>query len=220
MNNIIVLSKRDKCPEGYLQIDTTSRSSEIMFRTSFSPFYLGPVECYDGLNSKKMENAWQYSKVYKSHLDSEGNILSEYFEWRDRGFRNTLADRYPMGKGIAPEYSYWKLGDRYKKVGYIEARKCIYIPLYAKAVVKTDGYRRILEYLSNGQKIALIDFDGYNHKELGMTPKDVINCKKKKMGHAFVLDFLFENHLVVKENSLYDPQKILERDGKDDLCYK
>lgn len=33
----------------------------------------------------------------------------------------------------------------------------------------------------------LIDFDGYDHYELGMTLKDVLNNSNRSMGHAFVL---------------------------------
>jgi len=31
------------------------------------------------------------------------------------------------------------------------------------------------------------DFDGFNHRALNMTLRDVINRPERKMGHAFVL---------------------------------
>ena len=41
----------------------------------------------------------------------------------------------------------------------------------------------------------LWDFDGYNHKELGLTYDEVINNPDRKMGHAFVLGMLLEGFI-------------------------
>ena len=42
--------------------------------------------------------------------------------------------------------------------------------------------------------IYLIDFDGYNHKEKGMTLADVANNSKKSMGHAFCVYDLLQRY--------------------------
>ena len=139
MNQIIVLSKRDSCPEGYISVDVTSRNPNTIIKT-LSPFFLGPILCYDGLCSINMENAWQYSKVYPENIDRNGNPTEEYFKWRNYGFKKSFADRYPKGKGAIPGYSYWKTENGYEHLDYINARKKIYVPLYANAVSKTDGY--------------------------------------------------------------------------------
>lgn len=194
MENIIVISKRDKCPEGYELIDATSRNADPILR-SVSPFYLGPVECYDGLTAKNMENAWQYSKVYPEDIDEEGHPTASYFKWRDYGFNRTFADRYPKGKGAIPCYSYWKTQKGYEHLGYIDARKKIYIPLYATAVYSTPGFKRITEMMEDGRKIALADFDGYDNIKLGMSIQDVVNCETKKMGHAFIIKMLLDGIL-------------------------
>jgi len=210
MNDIIVLSKRDTHPEGYISIDTTSRNTNEKLKKGLSPFYLGPVQCYDDLIARNVENAWQYSKLYEIHLDETGYPNQDYFKWRDTGFNKTFADRYPMGKGKIPKYTFWKNDSGNQYLGYIEARKQIYIPLYAKAVVKTPAYAYLESLRDNNEDIALVDFDGYNYLAMGLTLKDVINSENKKMGHAFVLAMLLQGELKVENNKLIDVNHLLE----------
>lgn len=177
-------------------IDTTSRSKN--FGKQFSPFFLGPVDLYDGHKSQNIENAWQYSKVYEEFIDNNENPSPRYFEWAKNGWSKNKADRYPMGKGRKPLYSYWA-GE---KLTYIQARHKIYCPLYASAVVKTQSYKRLKE-LFKISDIHLKDFDGYNHHKLGMSLEDVLNCETKKMGHAFVIAMLLtgEYNIIVSSNT-------------------
>lgn len=212
MERIIVLSKRDVCPEGYELIDVTSRNKDAVIKT-LSPFFAGPVKCYDGLVSKNVENAWQYSKVYQKHADESGNPTGSYFDWRNYGFAKSFADRYPMGKGVVPLYSFWKTENGYEKLDYIEARKKIYIPLYAKAAIATQGYAKLSELLREGKNLALVDFDGYRNNALNMTMKDVINDSKRKMGHAFVIKMLLDGLLRINCDTLVDEFQLLD-DGK------
>lgn len=173
--------KRKKVPDGSVLIYTVSRSSG--WGRGLSPFFCGPVKLYNGYVAKNVENAWQFSKVYKQHTDAQGNPINEYFEWAKAGWTDNKAHRYPMGNGAKPEYSWWD-GE---KLGYIEARKRIYVPLYARAVRKTDAYKKLRELYDAGELIYLWDFDGYDYEALGMTMEDVLNNKKRPMGHAFVL---------------------------------
>lgn len=189
----------------YVAVDCTSHNQDKVYSKGLSPFYLGPAECYDGLEAMNMENAWQYAKVYKQHVDSSGNPTAEYFKWRDNGWRKKRADRYPMGKGAIPEYSLWKVDGEWKKLGYVEARKQIYVPIYAKLVVKTDAFKRLKKFYDDGKDIALVDFDGYNN--FRARPKmmwlDVLNCDKRKMGHAFVIAMLLEGIVKVKDGKAH-----------------
>lgn len=208
---VYVVGYRDKVPDEAIVIETTSRA--ITWSKGLSPFSLGPVELSPGLHAKNMENAWQFSKVYKQHIDENGLIkVKEYLDWAMQGWNDTYAHRYPMGKGAKPEFSIKLLpfgkcfidGSGYKideylpvkKLSYIEARKELYIPFYSKAVSDSDAYNKLADlFFTERQDIYLRDFDGYNHKTLGMTYEDVINCETKKMGHAFVLAMMLEGYL-------------------------
>jgi hypothetical protein len=99
-----------------------------------------------------------------------------------------------MGKGARPEYSYWDS----EKLGYLEARRRIYVPLYAQAVVRTQAYQRLKALYDAGNDIVLVDFDGYDHVAAGMTYRQVLDSPDKKMGHAFVLAMLLDRAIEVK----------------------
>jgi hypothetical protein len=189
---IIVLGPRDKKIQGLEVISTVSHS--ITWSKGFSPFVLGPIKLPDGHYAMNFENAWQYSKVYKCHVGDDGYPNKDWFIWSRKGFDKRRADRYPMGKGAIPEYSWWNN----QKLNYIEARKKIYIPQYRNAVdnvacMSTLELKHIAK-LANNESLGLFDFDGYNHRSLGMSYDDVINDPTRKMGHAFVLAMMVENY--------------------------
>lgn len=194
---IYVIGMNDKIPDSDAQdvINTTSRSTDL--GRGLSPFLLGPCDLYDGYTSQNMENAWQFSKVYDGHLTDKSEVKDEYWTWAKQGWADSFAHRYPMGRGAKPKFSLW--GG--KKLSYIEARKQIYIPLYSVAVQKSDAFKQLVERVeADGvvgglRNLYLRDFDGYNHKALGMSYDDVINREDKKMGHAFVVAMLLEKHL-------------------------
>ena len=168
------LFKFDKnIPQGTVVIDTTSSSGQ--FR-ELSPFVLPAPP------AKNLENLWQFSKVYPSQVYASGEPTSEWEQWRRQGWNDNRAHRYPMGKGAIPLFSYWQ-GEH---LDYIQARKKIYIPEYAKNVIRTESFK-LLANLDDTQNIILLDYDAYDHTKLGMTLVDVVNEPKRKMGHAFVL---------------------------------
>ncbi len=82
----------------------------------------------------------------------------------------------------------WYCGE---KLGYIEARKKLYLKYYQDAVIHTDAFNTLKETWLNCKKdntdIILLDFDAYNHRELNYTWEDILNDEKRKMGHAFIL---------------------------------
>ncbi len=185
---LYVVGYRDKVPDNSIVVNTTSKSKN--WSKGLSPFFLPVEHLYNNHSAFNVENAWQFSKVYQEHLDSNGNITPEYFKWAQEGWDSKEAFRYPMGKGRTPLFSYWD-GNRYD---YITARKKIYAPIYSRAVQKTFAYSRLKTLYENSiqQKvdIYLLDFDGYNHIKEGLSFFDVINNPNRKMGHAFVLWYL------------------------------
>lgn len=160
-----------------------------------SPFTLGPCDLYEGYTSFNMENAWQYSKVYKPFVDKHNEPTQYYFDWAIAGWNDRRANRYPMGKGIKPLYSLWK-GER---LDYVTARKVIYGPLYVEQVTKSFTYKKLLQMYKTERVITLLDYDAYDHRALGMTLTDVINNPTKKMGHAFILAMLLTNDKALNE---------------------
>ncbi len=174
-------------PKG-VPINTCSRSNS--WTQGLSPFILGPVDLYDGIVAQNVENAWQFAKVYAKHVDDNGDPTEAYWEWAEAGWSDTRAHRYPMGKGAKPLYSYWDG----KKLGYVEARKVIYAPLYSRAVEQSDAYQNLKQMHEQDLPLWLKDFDGYDYRKLGMTLNDVLNCETRKMGHAFVLAMMLEGN--------------------------
>lgn len=178
-------------------INTTSRSKN--WSRGLSPFFLGPVKLYGKYVSKNVENGWQYSKVYSEHVGKNGMPTDEYFEWAQNGWREKRANRYPMGKGREPEFSHWD-GEN---LTYVEARRKIYIPLYSKAVVKTEAFERLKMIYETMREIVLWDFDAYDHRAFGMSWNDVIDDPNKKMGHGFVLAMLLTNFIKIENDNLF-----------------
>jgi len=179
-----------------IPIVNTTSSAKGCWSMLLSPFYLGPVYLYGGYSACKMESAWQYSKVYSSYMDAEGNPTPAYFEWAMEGWKSKIAVRYPMGKEAKPEYIWWD-GE---KLDYVAARKKVYAPLYIKCVVPKISFTKLKEMRDSNTDIVLWDFDGYDYISLGMTLRDVLNDPNRKMGHAFILAIL----LTMKKEEILD----------------
>lgn len=183
-----ILGPRD--PKDKTAIITCSFSKD--WSQGLSPFFLGPVPLYDGHVALNLENAWQYAKVYKEHTDEWGEPTEAYWTWAKKGWANKRAHRYPKGRGAIPEYSLWNG----RKMGYIEARKEIYIKCYSEAVKQTDAFKELLKrYKANGDQITLWDVDGYDYLKLGMTLEEVVNNPNRIMGHAVVLALMLEGKI-------------------------
>ena len=181
---IYILNKWQKNPYPHaVEVDVTSKGG---FK-DLSPFFLGPLkDPLTGQTCKKMENYWQFSKVYEEHFDPKTNSPTpDYWVWREAGFNSNRAQRYPMGKGRKPVGSLFFNGEL---LCYIDARKKLYIPAYTAVAKYTHSYKLLYDWIYIEKRdIVLRDFDGYDYLNDGMTLKDVVNNHKKSMGHAFVL---------------------------------
>ena len=220
-------SQLDDAAKGleFVRIDCTSGNPDPVMREGLSPFYLGPVKCYDGLVSQTFERAWQCAKVYPWTLGADGNPNASYFAWRDemwamKGFGDKLSIRFPVGKKNVGKcrYSWWKVDGEFQRLVYIPARKAIYIPLYAKAVVQTEAFRRLVELRDSGKNLMLIDFDGYNpwHPHYGFASyNDVIHCGLLRMGHGFVLAMLLDGVIRVEDGEVKYADGLMEPTGRE-----
>lgn len=127
-----------RVPDSSLKIDTTSHSVD-RWTTGLSPFHLGPVPLYGGHVAIRMENAWQFSKVYQDQIDVDGSPSDAYWKWAKAGWSNQQAVRYPKGKGVKPAYCLWDG----KRLGYVDARLAVYFKLYRDSVAKSEAFSRL-----------------------------------------------------------------------------
>ncbi len=132
-----VTHKFSRVPADALCIDTTASKGKW---SELSPFILPGGALYGTYHAVRHENAWQFAKLYACHADWQGEPTQAYWAWAQAGWLDPKAHRYPMGKGARPLCSLWK-GER---LGYIEARKRIYAPLYSppSRIGKTAAFRR------------------------------------------------------------------------------
>ena len=191
---IQVINYKFKIADDMNVIETTSRSTD--WSRGLSPFNCGPVDLYGGYKSYNVENGWQYTKCFYNHVCSNGEPTADYFSWAEAGWHSIKANRYPMGKGVKPLYSFWD-GD---KLTYIEARHKIYIPLYSSAVQKTFAFKKLKEVYSDlksqNKILYLLDFDAHNLPDDGdYTYSKLWNNPDIKVGHAYVIAMLLEESL-------------------------
>lgn len=191
-----VTGKFTKLPAGSTAIDTTAKYGPWAM---LSPFLLPGGDLYGGQHAINMENAWQFSKLYARHADPNGEPTTEYWRWAVAGWLDEKAHRYPMGKGARPLCSLWD-GEH---LGYVEARKRIYAPLYARAVVRTAAFAQLQQIFATKTSeqlsaerftLYLRDYDGYDHVAQERSIRDILNDPTRKMGHAFVLWMLLTGY--------------------------
>lgn len=235
----------------YVVVDVTSRvlrdkefiKTHPTFHKDISPFFLGPVTSSDGLTAHIFEHFWQASKVFPCHIGVSGNIKEEYWAWRKEWFdkekvTDKTASRRPHSllgyKDNDCLFSVFYKNGVWEHLSYVDARKKMYIPEYAKLIVKTESFKWLKKLYEEGKKIALVDFDGYNYyydqakiklynlyinkcknnritpnKSLGdylnlNTMQDVIDCGFTPAGHGFVIKMLLEGDLEVKGDEVID----------------
>jgi hypothetical protein len=195
-------------------VDTTSHS-RAYWSTGLSPFSLGPVTLYGSHTARIFENAWQFAKLYPEHADANGQPTNQYWMWAQNGWNSTKPFRYPFGKRRKPLCSLWDG----QPLDYIAARKKIYVRLYQQAVRQTRAYEMLERlYLEQGQ-LTLFDFDGYDHRQLGMSFKDVIHCSTRICGHAFVLAIMLIYGSDFRIDDLPAVDQPIQTTGRKALCY-
>lgn len=219
---VICMKKRksyDKQCDRYWEykiLDVTSRHPIERIAKDLSPLWLHGCKASDGEECYRFENLWQYTKVYKEFTDELGNPTDEYWQWRSEAFANREKGvRFPFGRARRPEYAYWMIDGKWHKLGYLDARKIIYIPEYAKLVVHSPFYQELKAYYDNNPnvKLALLDYDAYNnyHPDYGFDMVGVYN-HHYKAGHAFVLKMLLQGDIEVIDGKVIDNIGVLKVD--------
>ena len=194
---IIIESKRKKpatilkqYPDAILADVTSSAKDGLVKLSPFYPHYGIPVPFSEGYTATCVEAVWQGLKVFEScDVDIElfKNDTMKNIKRTVRRFGKPLGHR----KGV----------NGTELLGYIEARKQIYIPTYRW--VLENKVANIIERLREANKtktIVLLDYD---------TNADVENVKKP-LSHASLIkayvegDYPYENTSINKKESRKD----------------
>lgn len=169
-----ILSLKEKYPDAMI-IDVTSKAQDEFVK--FSPFYpIGgiPVPFTEGLVALSVEGIWQGLKVF------EGNdIDTSLFSKRD--MKNLKRTKRKYGrclghrKGVHGE----------ELLGYIEARKQIYLPCY-KWVLENKLQKLVtaVRIISKNKPVVLLDYN---------TNPDV-NNPKSALSHASLIKAYIEGN--------------------------
>ena len=241
-----------QCPdiEDRIVINLTSRNPDKEFARQVSPFYVGPLTGPDGATAANLEVFWQIGKVF-GHHDNHGQPNEEYFAYREKMYGAKPGEipkpvmRHPYKEfGYTPDdMLYWAYYNpdkkEYKRLSYLEARKKVYVPEYAKLVANSDAMKYTKDLVDQGKKIALLDFDGFNYynedamkiryrayvlkcrqqkRPILLTEKDFTDIKDMKsainfadtaVGHAFVVKALLQGDLMVEDGKVIDPLGML-----------
>lgn len=178
-------------------------SSSTGWSKGLSPMILGPVEHnekdYNGSllpTATCIENLHQGVKGYDIDLDDKGNLLPSYYERKHRIFTSKKGIRHPVpninkeGNKSMCLFSFVN-GER---LTYMEARKKVYCPLYAKMVVKSEAFARLSHMMNKGYNILLLDYDGYPVDST--TLEAAFNDISRPFGHGHVLYCILTNDRV------------------------
>ena len=178
---IFIESKRKKLEDIEAQypdamiIDVTSHSQDEFVK--FSPFYPNggiPVPFTDGLVAVSVEGIWQGLKVFE-----DADIDTSLFSKRDMKNMKRTVTKYGrcLGhrKGVHGE----------ELLGYIEARKLIYLPCY-KWVLENKLQKLVtaVRIISKNKPVVLLDYN---------TNPDV-NNPKKALSHASLIKAYIEGN--------------------------
>lgn len=241
-----------QCPDiaDRIVINLTSRNPNQAFARQVSPFFVGPVAGPDGAHTDSLEVFWQCGKVFPHH-DNNGKPSEEYFSYREKMYSAKPEEipktvkRHPYKEfGYTPDdmlyWAYWNAEKgEYERLSYLEGRKKVYVPEYAKLVANSDALKWMKSLVDQGKKIALLDFDGFNYycdeamkiryrayvlkcrrekRPILLAEKDFTDIKDMKsaigfadtpVGHAFVVKALLQGDFSVVDGKVVDPLGML-----------
>ena len=236
-----------QCPdiEDRIVINLTSRNPNRAFAKEVSPFYVGSVTGPDGASADSLEVFWQVGKIFANH-DDGGQPSAAYFAYREKMYgakpgeipKPVMRHPYREFGYEADDMLYWAFWNEekgeYERLSYLEARKKVYVPEYAKLVANSDAFKWMKSLVDKGEKLALLDFDGFNYyceeamkvryrayvlkcrkekRQILMTEKDFTDIKDMKsavgfahspVGHAFVVKALLQGDLEVVGDKVID----------------
>lgn len=164
----------------------------VLCLTPSSPYGAISPYCLKDEQGRLHENIWQFAKVYKfvppskqhySRFDrrviwqhegaccwQDGAPTADYWDWRRRGMACEDAVRYPVGfharhtclGAIAED----KETDRPVLLNYVESRRRIYLPVYARLLKQHPMFRALQARLRKGENLLIVEVDGPHYEFL------------------------------------------------------
>lgn len=115
----------------------------------------------------------------ETHVDEKGEngyLNSNYLKWRTQGMNAKYPIRYPVGrvhrskclfalKEVNEDDCKTPICDL-PKLDYVQARKEIYFPTYAKLVKKQSQFHKLKKMLSEGKNLLIIEVDAPHGESL------------------------------------------------------
>ena len=172
---IIVESKRKKAetilkkyPDAILADVTSSAKDSLVKLSPFYPHYDIPVPFSEGYTATCVEAVWQGLKVFE-HCGIDTSLF----------YNDTMKDLKRTVRRFGKPLGHQKGVNGTELLGYIEARKQIYIPTYRWVLENKVAQimERLREASESGKTIVLLDYD---------TNADVENAKKP-LSHASLI---------------------------------
>lgn len=193
-----------------IRIDVSSGSMKKINGLSMknlSPLFLGPVYDPDGNEYVTFENLWQYNKVYPQlgHWDPINKKPTEkWYSWREKGMTKLKGgkgirtpdevSKLKKSGSVKPIGAWWEINGDYQLLGYIPARKQIYVPKYIEAIEQTEEYQELKKLADNGNGLLIIELDGPPLSEfpngIRATKRNIdaaLNDERYPYGHGYVI---------------------------------
>lgn len=160
LHKIAIASRRSKLENlklkypGAAIIDVTSRGGEPWCRLSpFHPHGGIPVPNSGGATAWCVEGVWQGLKVF----ESEGIDLATLENSTGAGLKRTVRR---LGPPRGHQYGYGPGGEAHRLLGYIEARRLIYLPTYLWMLEhKAQKEIEELRQLASQKDLVLLDYN-------------------------------------------------------------
>lgn len=172
-------------------------------------------KCYEQVPATKTYYS-RYNKTVTWDRPAEvhfidGKPTDAYWKWREDGMNNKYYIRYPVGMEHRHKCMFALIetdeetdikhnGTFYKKLGYIDSRKQIYVPVYCELAKQRPKFKELQERLKKGENLLIIEVDACHGEALDYY-KD-----KYHVGD----DFIVGNTMLVTEQNI----KIMLNDEK------
>lgn len=99
------------------------------------------------------------------------NLTPAYWAWRQKGFSAPYAVRYPPGYGKMAScvglLAETRAGQYEGPLGYVEARKQLYLPLYTRMARQSPLFAKLRELREKGKNLLIVEVDGPHQESLG-----------------------------------------------------